>query len=424
MSRTWSVIKREFLETISTRAFLIGTITTPLLIIGGFALQIFLASRTGGGERQIVIVDLSEHEVGGAVADLLGAGNGEGRTRFTIEFAELDPAGEEATRTELLDRVDRDEIDGFLWIPADVMTGGTVSYDGENASSLLDMERIKGGVQTAVQGARLANAGIDPTAVTDALSRVPFDARKTGGRAASGSTSALMGLTYILGLAIYMMVILYGAAVLRGVLEEKRDRIVEVVISSIRADQLMIGKVLGIGGAGVFQVSIWAAFAGLALSQGNEVAMRFGAPLPELPDVPITVGLIFLYFFATGFLLYATLYAAVGAIATTDQEAQQLQTPLMMLLVAGIMLMMPVMMDPAGKVAVIGSIVPFTAPIVMPMRAAVVGIPPLQLVGSMALILLSLMALIWVAARIYRIGILSTGKRPALHEVWQWIRVG
>jgi ABC-2 type transport system permease protein len=424
MLRTWSVIKREFLEMIQTRAFLIGTILGPLFMLGLIGFQIFMATRTAVSERKIIVVDQTGRGVGQAVGQGLTANGEAGRGRFTIEFVEADLAAGDAIRAELLERVGRDEVDGFLWIPAGVFSGEGVSYDGKNATSIAEMEQIRGVVQIAVQGVRLAASGIDAAEVAQALERVPFDARKTGGKAASGTTSALIGLTYILGLAIYMVVILYGAAVLRGVLEEKRDRVVEVVVSSIRADQLLAGKVLGIGGAGLFQVSIWAAFGALALSQGAAITARFGATLPELPSVPLSVGLIFLFFFTTGFLLYATLYAAIGSIATTDQEAQQLQMPVIMILVVGVSMMGPVMADPSGTAAVVGSLVPFTAPIVMPMRAVVTGIPLAELVGSMALVVLTGAALLWVSARIYRIGILTTGKRPSMREVWQWVRTG
>lgn len=430
MSRTWAVVKREFLEMIRTRAFLIGTLLGPLLMLGLIGFQIFMASRAGGGERKIVVVDRSGAELGQAVGQFLIAGQGEARTEFRLEFAgvatsvEADDEADDELRAELLARVGSGEVDGFLWIPAGVLGGVAVAYEGKNAASIADMERIRGAVQTAVQGARLAVAGIDAGAVRDALQRVPFDARNTDEKVARGSAGALMGLTYILGFAVYLVVILYGNTVLRGVLEEKRERIVEVVVSSIRPDQLLVGKVLGIGGAGIFQVLIWGCFGALALSRGGQIAARFGASIPELPTVPLSVGLIFLFFFATGFLLYATMYAAVGSIATTDQEAQQLQIPVIMFLVLALSMMGSVMMDPNGSAAVIGSMIPFTAPVVMPMRAVGTGIPAAQLVGSMALILLAVVGILWISARIYRIGILATGRRPSLREVWRWVRAG
>src|SRR5690606_17863334 len=143
--------------------------------------------------------------------------------------------------------------------------------------------------------------------------------------------ASLIALTYIVGFLVYMAVILYGTAAMRSVLEEKRDRVVEVVMSSIRAEELMVGKVLGIGASGLLQILIWIGFAACLLTNGDALADRLGGgAMPELPDVPLSVGGVFLFFFFGGFFLYSGIYAAMGAIATTDQEAQQLQWPVFM----------------------------------------------------------------------------------------------
>lgn len=424
MSRTWAVVKREFLEMIRTRAFLFGTIVGPLLILGMFGFQIFLATRAGGGERTVIVVDRGAGTLGTEIGVLLRDRYTPGQTRFRVELEPPTAASDDELRADLLARIGRGEADGFVWIPREVLAGDVVVYEGKNATSLGDMERIRGAVQTAVQQARLAEAGIDAAAVREAMRRIPFEARSHDGKAARGSTGALMGLTYVLGFVIYFVVILYGNAVLRGVLEEKRERIVEVVVSSIRADQLLVGKVLGIGAAGIFQLLIWAAVGAGVLAWGGVIAMSMGAAIPDLPRVPLGVTLIFFFFFVTGYLLYAIMYAAVGAIATSDQEAQQLQMPVIMLLVLAISMMGAVMMDPNGAAAVIGSIVPITAPVVMPMRAVVTAIPPAELAAAMVLIVSSCVALLWMTARIYRIGILATGKRPSFREVWRWVRTG
>ncbi|HEX7051959.1 MAG TPA: ABC transporter permease [Longimicrobiales bacterium] len=422
MSRTFTVIRREFTEMVRTKAFLIGTILGPVIMVGFFALQIVLA-QSGGGERQVVVVDATGQGLGERVAAALESRSGaESRTQFTTEVLVLGDEDPETLRAGFQERIEADSLDGYLWLPAGAVDGETVVYEGKNATNIGELERIRGAVQVAVQGTRLSAAGIDAARVAEALRPVPFDARKTGAQAASGTPIALYILTYILGFAVYMVVILYGNAVMRGVLEEKRDRVVEVVVSSIRATQLMAGKVIGIGAAGLVQIAIWIGFAAAVLMKGEAIAARFGTAMPELPAVPLSVGLIFGFFFLAGFFLYAGMYAAMGAIATTDQEAQQLQFPVIMLLLPGIMMMTPVLNDPDGAIAVAGSLIPFTAPIVMPMRAVVTGIPPLQLTGSILIVVLTMLVLLWTSAKIYRIGILSTGKRASLGEVWRWLR--
>lgn len=184
----------------------------------------------------------------------------------------------------------------------------------------------------------------------------------------------------------------------------------------------MLGKILGIGGAGLLQVLIWTVFAALALRFGDSLAAAIGLKLPPLPDVPARVAVIFLAFFTTGFFLYAAIYAVLGAIATSDQETRQLQFPVVLLLVLTIVAVMPILNDPAGRVAVVGSLIPFCAPILMPMRAALMEVPVTELAASLALLVVAGLVAAWLGAKVYRIGILSTGRRPTLAEVWRWVR--
>lgn len=425
MSRTWPVIKREFNEMVRTKAFVAGTVLGPVFIIGIFALQI-LFMRPGGGERTIAIVAEGEEALAREVATVLGAvppaDEASRVTRFHVEVvsAGADP---EAVRTRLVERVQAEELDGYLWLPADVIDGGRPVYEGQNATNMADLARIENAVQMTVQGTRLRSAGIDPAQVAAALRPVDIEARKIGGKAASGTPAALIILTYIIGFVIYMAVILYGNAAMRGVLEEKRDRVVEVVMSSIRAEELMVGKVIGIGGAGLLQILIWAGFGAFLLTQGDALAARLGGgPAPDLPDVPLSVGGIFLFFFFGGFFLYSGIYAAMGAIATTDQEAQQLQWPVFMPLIVAIMMMGAVIQDPDSTAAVAGSLIPFTAPVVMPMRAAIGEVPALHLIVSALGVIATTCVTLWLGARIYRVGVLETGKRASAKEVWSWVR--
>jgi len=425
MYRTWSVVKREFNEMVRTKAFVIGTILVPVFIVGVFALQI-LFMRPGGGERTIAIVAESDEALAREVAAVLGVVPPPEEARRTTRFhVEVLPVGEDpdATRAGLVERVQAEELDGYLWLPADVIDGARPLYEGQNATNMMDLARIEGAVQMTVQGMRLRSAGIDPAQVASALRPVRVEARKIGSSAASGTPASLIALTYIVGFLVYMAVILYGTAAMRSVLEEKRDRVVEVVMSSIRAEELMVGKVLGIGASGLLQILIWIGFAAFLLTNGDALADRLGGgAMPELPDVPLSVGGVFLFFFFGGFFLYSGIYAAMGAIATTDQEAQQLQWPVFMPLIVAIMMMNAVLQDPDGTTAVIGSLFPLTAPVVMPMRAVIGAVPALHLVIAALGVIATTILILWVAARIYRVGVLETGKRASAKEVWSWVR--
>src|SRR5690606_16253403 len=270
--------------------------------------------------------------------------------------------------------------------------------------------------------------GIDPARVTGALRPIRLETAKTGDDGATGSAEVTTVLAFLLGFAIYMSVLLYGASVMNGVLEEKRDRIVELILSSIRAEQLMLGKVLGIGATGVLQMAIWVAFAALLIMNAPQLAGIFGAPDEVvamlnsgglLPSVPFTVGILFVIFFAGGFFLYSTMYAVLGAMATTSQEAQQLVFPVIMPLIIGFFLVPMATQNPDGGAAVIGSIVPFTSPMVMPVRALIGGVPWIQLVLSIVLLIGTGLAIVGLGGKHYRIGKRATGRKPTQREVWR-----
>jgi ABC-2 type transport system permease protein len=435
MSRTTAVIKREFLESVRARTFLIGTILGPVFMIGLFGAQFLILSRAGGGEHTIAIVDATGAGLGDDVAATLGRevpGPGAGlRAQFTTEVVRVAVAETEARRAALNDRVISGDLDGFLYLPPDLLTGGIPRYEGENATNGSVTSEVRNAVQQAVQSERLESEGIDAGRVNEALRPIRLETAKTGDQGATGSAEATAVLGFLMGFAIYMVVLLYGAAVMNGVLEEKRDRIVELIVSSIRAQSLMLGKVIGIGGAGVLQVGIWVAFAALLLMNGADIARTFGASAEViamlsqgtlLPDVPASVGVLFIVYFAGGFFLYSTIYAMLGAIATTSQEAQQLVFPVIIPLILGFFLVPVATQNPDGGPAVIGSLVPFTSPMVMPVRAVIAGVPILELLASIALLVGTGLALVWIGGKIYRIGIFATGKRPSVREVWRWVR--
>jgi ABC-2 type transport system permease protein len=297
-----------------------------------------------------------------------------------------------------------------------------VRYDGKNATALQEMGQMQSAVQGAVQMARLGEAGVDAQAVTSALRPVPFSPHKAGKGAMKGNVGAIFAVAYFMGYITFLVIILYGAAVQRGVLEEKKDRIVEVITSSIRAEQLMFGKVVGIGSASLLQISIWAGFAALALHYGNPLLARMGVAAIELPTIPGSVLYIFLFFFAGGFFLYSSLYAALGALATTDQEGQQLLLPVMMILMVSYFVSFRVMNDPDSTLAIIASMVPFSAPLIVPVRAMMTNVPAVQLIASAVLLIGGGLSMTWLGGKIYRIGVLTTGKKPTFMEVMRWLR--
>lgn len=426
VSKTWAVVKREFGESVRTKTFLLGTLFGPVLILALMLLPV-LMMRSGGGERQIVVVDATGQGLGEqvstalAVPVLTGDGQPKGNT-YDTDLRTIEPAAWEAMRPELQKRIDAEEIDGYVYLPPDLVEGGKASYEGRNVGLILT-EEIRRAIQLTVQRVRMDRAGIAPETVAQAMRPIGFEARKVGAETAQGTPESIIMLAQVIGFAIYLVVILYGQAVLRGVLEEKRDRIVEVIMSSTRAANLMVGKIVGIGGAGLLQMAVWTLFAVAAMTWGVDYMQGRGMPVGNmLPDVPGQVGVVFLAFFVGGFMVYASIYAALGSIATTEQEAQQLQFPALLPLMLGFFLSFTGITDAQNPLFVAGSWIPLTSPIVMPVRAALTPVPALEIVGSFAVLVATVVFVAWLAAKIYRIGMLSTGKKATLREVWHWLR--
>lgn len=433
MSRAWPVMKREFTEMVRTRAYIIGTLLGPLLIVSFIALPVFFLRSGGATERHVLVIDATGTAVGAEIAAAFnaipaaagGGGGAEGRGgRFVAAVEEVRGGGEaerEAARSRMAGGADA--LDGYLFLPPDFIETGRGVYEGRNATSVLQMEQLRSVVTATLRSRRLMAAGVDPSVMARILTPASLDIRKPGsdGRQGAGAEASFL-LGTLMAMAVYFAVVLFAASVMRGVLEEKRDRIVEVLLSSIRARQFMVGKVLGIGAASLLQMLVWVSFAALAIRFGPAIARRYEVPLPPLPEIPGVVALVFLFFFATGFLLYAALFGAAGAIATTDQEANQLQFPVTVPLLIGFFMMYALMADADSGIAVAGSIIPFTAPVVMPMRSMMTDVPLMHYIAAIVLMVVALWALLWAAAKIYRIGVLSTGRKPTVRELGQWLR--
>lgn len=432
-NKTFVIMKREFIAFVQGKTFIVMTLLGPLLIAGFIALEVFILTRGGGGEYSMVIIDESVTNTGSRIETALANARGFMGKTVKFDLKRFDqPANIASLRDSLDQRVTADSLGGYLVIPAGVMTGETVRYFGKDATNQDLTQLLETTVQKTVQSARLEAEGIDPNKVQGALARVPFEAEKTSGRGLQGSAAAASIMAAIMGFAIYLVIALYGAAIMNGVLEEKRDKIVEVIVSSVRAPQIVIGKVLGIGAAGFLQMLVWVISVALVityagaiatlLNLGPEKAAQIDGLVAALPNLPLSVGLVFLLFFLGGFLIYSAIYASIGAIVTTMQEAQQLVFPAIMPLVIGFLLANTALRNADATSAVVGSWIPFTSPLVMPVRAVLGSATGLEIAGSFALLVVTAFAMLWIAGKIYRVGIFATGKKPSMKEVARWIR--
>jgi ABC-2 type transport system permease protein len=435
------VAKREYLERVRSRLFIVMTLIVPVLISGATILPLYLATRGGASPdlKRIRIIDATGTGLGGRIATMMKTDSTfaarpdtvSGPFVVTVTPAELTAIEDSATREVMKPK----GLTGYLVLTDSTLAGKTARYGGRNASAISDMDRLRATVRQAVMMVRLEREGVKAETVSE-LSKISVRMQTSRitprGRSASGAAGVFAGI--IVGLMLLLEIVVHGQNVLRGVLEEKTTRVAEVVISSIKPESLLAGKVLGVGGVGLTQVVAWLGLSAYLQSFLAPVLIKAagpaagaaiaagGSPAPGLDAINFGVFGVALVYFLVGFLFYATLFAAAGAMVNSEQEAQQAVFPVMLLLMSGWLTVQPVIVNPNGRVAVIMSWLPFSSPIIMPIRMGLTTVAPVSIAGSIALAILGSIGAVWLSARIYRVGMLMYGKRPTMGELMKWIR--
>ncbi len=413
MRKVWVVIRREFVERIRRRWFWVGALVGPLL----FGVILFLSMQLGqGGVQTIVVVDGTTPPVGERITQQLDRTGAVRAVRIPAAPGAID---------SLTTEVRAKRLDGFLVVTDATIESGNAEYRGSNVFA--GKATLQHPVEEALTAVRLERAGVDPEVVARARMPVRLDTRKISrGETTQESAEQSFSLAYFMGIILYTAILLYGINVMSSVLEEKTTHIVEVLVSSLRPFQLMLGKVLGVGAVSIFQFLIW----GVA---GRFLLARRASPLTpselagsgdvfQVPHVSGATFALFIAYFLGGFLLYSAMFAAVGAMSSTEQEARQAQQPVAWMLVLSFVSMFALLNDPNSTLAVTLSLIPFSAPIAMPVRWAAGSLPGYEIGLSLGILVVSIVAVTWIAARIYRVGILMTGKRPNLRELVRWVR--
>jgi len=436
MHKIWAIVRREFLDKVRTKAFLIGTLLFPVLMIGLSLLPVLLNRRESAPKR-IAVVDGTHGEVGMKVTEALAAARRQGTegTRYTVSRV---PAQNrtDAVRDSLvalvgLEQAGSETLDGVLVLTDESVDSGRIPYLGVNVGSMGDMNKLESELQTALRLERLRRAGVDPFVAMPALRPIDVVTQKvTAGKLTGESGGSSFILAYIMGLVLYVVMLMYGIQVMSSVVEEKTSRIAEVLMSSVTPFQMMLGKVFGVGAAALLQLVIWGTTATLLTTYRAQLAKLFGASpdamasmaTMKLPSLRPDLLAVFLIYFVLGFLLFAAMYAAVAAMCNSQQEAQQAVVPVSMTMVVGYVTMFSMLNDPSGSLATTLSLIPLLAPFVVPVRYSLAPIPPPELLLSIALTFGAMLLVVWVAGRIYRVGILLHGKRPKLREVLRWVR--
>jgi ABC-2 type transport system permease protein len=435
MHKVWAVIRREFLERVRTRQFAIGTVLGPILMAALFVLPVMLQRNTS--IKHIVVLDAAEGGFGARVETALRNATRndkpDGEPRYRVSRTSTSPDGVQASLDSLVVRSDRpalgqESVDGIVVVTEDVLATDTLRYLGSNVGSPSEMGALQRTVRQAVILEKLSRAGIDPGLMMSSVKPVSMETeRLSQGQVTGQSGEASFAIAYAMSFILYMALLIYGVHVMTSTVEEKSNRINEILISSLRPFELMLGKVVGVGSVGLVQLSIWAGTAWLLTSQRAAIGKLLGAS-PEavtqmpIPAIPGSLLIVFLLFFVLGFFFYAAAYAAVGSTCSTVQETQQASLPVTLFVIVGLMLMFRLLDEPNGQFGRTLSLVPPFAPFVTPVRYSLSPLPWTELAASVGTMVLGVLAMAWVAGRIYRVGILVYGKRPKLAEMLRWVR--
>jgi ABC-2 type transport system permease protein len=435
MRKIWAVIRREFVERVRTRAFILSTILGPVFFGVMFILPGYLMSRDTGVKR-LAVVDGTTSEFGQKIATALTASrSGRGAeappryavTRVPAVGREIEVRDSLVRMTGLSEK-SAPGFEGLLLVSDSSLVTGRLHYLGANVGSFRDVGELEGITRRLVVVQRLTGIGIDPSQVMKSQEGIDLiTAKVADGKLSGESGAATYLLASAMGIILYISLLIFGSQVMMSIVEEKTSRIVEVLASSLTPFQMMLGKVMGVGMVALLQIGIWTGAATLFSTYKDQIMSALGVaasgPLPlALPSMSPDLFLVFLLFFALGFLLYAAAYAAVGAMCNTTQDAQQLQFPVMMFVIAGFFSVFALIRDPNGTAAQVLSYVPPLAPFVVPMRYSIAPLPWTQLGGSILAAIVGLVLVVWVASRIYRVGILSYGKKATLRDMVRWIR--
>lgn len=433
MSKIGLIIQREYNERVKKRSFILTTILTPLLFVALMVVPMLVAMFGSTTQRTVVVVDQS-----GVIAPKL-------QSNDVIVF--------DIAKGEYPDVQDQyKDAFGFLVIDSNIVANPTKLMLYTRESTTMDVEKeLRSQVQSAVEGIRIEQSGIE--GIDSMLNyfkvRIPIQTFSIGESAdveKESSSAVSMGIAYASGFIIYFFIFLYGAMVMQGVIEEKSSRIIEVIVSSVKPFELMMGKIVGIAFVALTQVLIWILIGtiGLGVMQSvlspdvaAEVAMggsqeavaavansmpsEMNGALSALSDLGYIVGVLisFLLFFVGGYLLYAAMFAAIGSGVDNAADTQQLQLPVTIPLILSIIMMMSVMQEPNSALAFWFSVIPFTSPIIMMARVAY-GVPFWELALSLVVLYGSFVLMTMFAARIYRVGIFMYGKKPSLKELVKW----
>ncbi len=445
MNKSLLILKREYLTRVKKKSFIIMTLLVPVMMAAITILPAYLATMDDNEERTIAVYDPTS-----LILDKLTSN----------DFTKFHYIPEQEFK-ELSKNFKSGKYYAVLHIPENILTTNQAEMISDKQVTIDIKEMVTKKIETIIEGDR-RKLVFDQSGIPDLEKKlagtktdIKLETIKLGekGEAVKSSTEMAMVIGYISGFLIYMFVFIYGTMVMKGVMEEKQSRIVEVIISSVKPFQLLFGKIIGIGLVGLTQIAIWlvlgtaiitgvATFIGQSsaetaiqaqniMSNGQAVGqMAAVSPVKENVvldiiqmagnlNIPLIIFALVFYFIC-GFMLYASLMGAIGSAVDSDEDAQQMMLPVTMPLIFSIIILFAIAKNPEGPLAFWASMIPLTSPVVMMARIPY-GIPVWQIILSMSILLASILGSIWMAGKIYRTGILMYGKKVNLKEIVKWL---
>lgn len=403
MNKTLLIIRREYLSRVKKKTFLLMTFLVPLLFMGMTALVAYLTKE--GGDKATTV----------NVVDKTGLFASEFKSNDALVFRASTETHENA---KVIARI-TDEF--VLYIPENIRKSGKVELSSQKKAPLFVMNEIENQVNNIERNQLLKAAGIDVKTLESIKPGITVATKElTASGEKESSTGAAYAISFVAAILIYLCLFIYGAQVMRGVIEEKTSRIIEVIISSVKPFQLMLGKIIGIGLVGLTQFILWIILSSAAAKVLDQQLLPYDiSGALESVSIVYVVG-TFLIYFLGGYLLYSALFAAVGSAVDNETETQQFMFPITLpLLFTYIMAFSFIVNNPDSTLSFWLSIIPFTSPIAMMVRIPF-GVPAWELYLSISLLILGFIFTTWVAARIYRVGILMYGKKTSYKELVKW----
>ena len=408
----WPVIRREYLQRVRSKWFIMVTLLAPIIMIAMIVIPAFIAARSDRSDRDLLIVDGSGVLYERLASDFEASGYTVAEEPWTVDVV-----------TDLRQQASDGEIGGFLVLDdLTLETGEAVLYANERPSLIRRMT-LRSAIASAALEYQLEQQGLDAGAML-AGGELRVEMLVDEG---SDTDDPQFFVAYMGTMFLYMVILIYAVSVMRATLEEKTSRIVEVIVSSMKPWHLMLGKILGVGAVSLTQIAVWLSMGALAVGAGIPMLI---AARPELANLDTVVAvlpglwllILFVGLFLFGFFMYSGLYAAVGAMCSTDEEAQQAQFPVMMFLIIPILFVLQAIQEPLTPLVTWLSLFPLFSPVLMWARVAGGGVPGWQIGLSFVLMGATVIGVAWLAGRIYKVGILMAGKKPSLPELWRWVR--